>query len=82
MTLCGGLYNAAAHMSNPPVSPEIPAALLSFLDGLYPESCPSLKDDERTVWFKAGQRDVVNTLRFHKQQQEESGKIPLPLNLL
>lgn len=69
-------------MSKPPTLPEIPAALLSALNLLYPDSCPSLKDDERTIWFKAGQRDVVNTLRFHKRQQEERGEIPLPLNHL
>ena len=34
--------------------------LIKVLDKIYPDRSPSLKDNEREVWFKAGQRSVVN----------------------
>ena len=36
--------------------------LVKTLDKVFPEKSADLKDSERTVWFKAGQRSVVNWL--------------------
>lgn len=41
------------------------------LDEMYPESCPDMDDNDRTVWFKAGQRDVVRFILEHKRRAEE-----------
>jgi len=34
--------------------------LIKLLNKVYPEKSPDLKDDTKTIYFKAGQRDVVN----------------------
>jgi hypothetical protein len=34
--------------------------LIKLLNKVYPEKSPDLKDDSKTIYFKAGQRDVVN----------------------
>jgi len=34
--------------------------LINLLDKVFPEKAPDLKDNEKTVWHKAGQRSVVN----------------------
>lgn len=42
--------------------PLTPEALVEALDKLYPARPPALTDTDRQVWFKAGQRDVVERL--------------------
>lgn len=44
------------------VLPHTPEALVQELDRLYPLRAPALTDSDREVWFKAGQRDVVDRL--------------------
>ena len=46
--------------------------LMKVLDKIYPEKAPELKDNEKTVWFKAGQRSVVNWLRDLKTRSENN----------
>jgi len=46
--------------------------LINVLDKIYPEKAPELKDNEKTVWFKAGQRSVVNWLRDLKTRSENN----------
>ena len=46
--------------------------LINVLDKIYPEKAPELKDNEKTVWFKAGQRSVVNWLTDLKQRSENN----------
>ena len=46
--------------------------LIKVLDKIYPEKAPELKDNEKTVWFKAGQRSVVNWLRDLKTRSENN----------
>ena len=46
--------------------------LVKTLDKVFPEKSADLKDDERTVWFKAGQRSVVNWLVELKKRNEDN----------
>jgi len=41
------------------------------LDSIFPEKSADLKDTEKEVFFRGGQRSVVNHLINQKQQQEE-----------
>lgn len=51
--------------------PQVSTALVEALNELYPDSCPRLDEQDRMVWFKAGQRAVVDFLiEQHKQQNE------------
>lgn len=45
--------------------------LIEALDGAFPERCPDIDDSDRQVWFKAGQRSVVNFLRQWRSTAEE-----------
>ena len=51
--------------------PVIKEDLLNYLDAIFPEKSADLKDTEKEVFFKGGQRSVVNHLIKQKQQQEE-----------
>ena len=44
------------------VLPALSKDLIDKLDKLYPDKCPLLTDDDRMVWFKVGQRSVMNYL--------------------
>ena len=46
--------------------------LVKTLDKVFPEKSADLKDSERTVWFKAGQRSVVNWLIELKNRSENN----------
>ncbi len=46
--------------------------LINVLDKIYPEKAPELKDNEKTVWFKACQRSVVNWLKDLKTRSENN----------
>ena len=51
--------------------PIIKEDLLNYLDAIFPEKSADLKDTEKEVYYKGGQRSVVNHLINQKQQQEE-----------
>ena len=51
--------------------PIISKELIDYLDSIFPEKSADLKDTEKEVFFKGGQRSVVNHLINQKQQQEE-----------
>lgn len=51
--------------------PIINQELIDYLDSIFPEKSADLKDTEKEVYFKGGQRSVVNHLINQKQQQEE-----------
>lgn len=51
--------------------PLLTADLIKELDSTYPNQCPAIKDSERLVWFKAGQRDVINTLLARSKLSED-----------
>ena len=52
--------------------PRINQEVIKYLDELFPDKCPNLEDNEKQVWFKAGQRSVVNHLIKEIKQQEEN----------
>ena len=52
--------------------PVIKEDLLNYLDAIFPEKSADLKDTEKAVFFKGGQRAVVNHLIKQKQIQEEN----------
>ena len=51
--------------------PIISQELIDYLDSIFPEKSADLKDTEKEVHYKGGQRSVVNHLINQKQQQEE-----------
>ena len=51
--------------------PIISKELIDYLDSIFPEKSADLKDTEKEVFFRGGQRSVVNHLINQKQQQEE-----------
>ena len=51
--------------------PVINQELIDYLDSIFPEKSADLKDTEKEVYYKGGQRSVVNHLINQKQQQEE-----------
>ena len=52
--------------------PIISKELIEYLNSIFPEKSADLKDTEKEVFFKGGQRSVVNHLIKEKQIQEES----------
>lgn len=59
-------------MADEPKKPLASQALIDLLEAAYPLRSPSLEDNERTIWFKAGQRSVVDKLKADiKGAQEE-----------
>lgn len=52
------------------IIPAIPEGLIEYLDALYPAKHPSLQTPDREVWFKAGQRDVVEHLLALEQERQ------------
>ena len=54
------------------VLPALSKDLIDKLDKLYPDKCPLLTDDDRMVWFKSGQRSVINYLQqiYDEQLQD------------
>jgi hypothetical protein len=54
------------------VLPPLSKDLIDKLDKLYPDKCPLLTDDDRMVWFKVGQRSVINYLQqiYDEQLQD------------
>jgi hypothetical protein len=53
--------------------PAYSVDLIKELDTAYPNKHPNLDDSERMVWFKAGQRSVVNKLLQLLDEGAESG---------
>ena len=51
--------------------PIINQELIDYLDSIFPEKSADLKDTEKEVYYKGGQRSVVNHLIKQKQIQEE-----------
>ena len=51
--------------------PIISKELIDYLDSIFPEKSADLKDTEKEVFYRGGQRSVVNHLINQKQQQEE-----------
>ena len=52
--------------------PIISKELIEYLDNIFPEKSADLKDTEKEVFFKGGQRSVVHHLIQQKKIQEEN----------
>ena len=52
--------------------PQISNDLIKYLNDIFPNKSADLKDTEKEVFFKGGQRSVVNHLIKQKQIQEEN----------
>ena len=52
--------------------PYIPDDLLDSIDTHFPDKCPSITEEDRMIWFKAGQRSVVEFLKDQSKRQKES----------
>ena len=52
--------------------PYLNDELLHALDTIYPSKPPDLLDDDRQIWYKAGQRSVVDFLKKHQERQKET----------
>ena len=52
--------------------PVIKNEIIEYLDSIFPEKSADLKDTEKEVFFKGGQRSVVNHLINQKKIQEEN----------
>jgi hypothetical protein len=50
--------------------PVLATDLVKMLNEVFPEKSPSLSDDTKTVYFKAGQRDVVRFINTLKERSE------------
>ena len=53
------------------VLPALSQELINKLDKLFPDKCPLLTDTEREVWYKVGQRSVINYLQQTYDDQLE-----------
>ena len=51
--------------------PIIKQELIKYLDKLFPNKCADLKDTERDIFYKSGQRSVVEHLieKFNLQKE-------------
>ena len=54
------------------VLPNTVVDLIKMLNKVYPEKSPELSDDTKTIYFKAGQRDVVKFLNTLKERKDEN----------
>ena len=54
--------------------------LIEDLDKVFPRRHPSLKDTDREIWYKAGQRSVVDLLQSSVEHGEEDNELPTLLN--
>ncbi len=52
--------------------PIISKELIEYIDSIFPEKSADLKDTEKEVFFKGGQRSVVHHLIQQKKIQEEN----------
>jgi hypothetical protein len=52
--------------------PIINQDLIKYLETLFPDKCATLEQSEREIFYKSGQRSVVNHLieQFKIQQEE------------
>ena len=56
-------------MNDEIILPALSKDLIDKLDKLYPDKCPLLTDDDRMIWFKSGQRSVINYLQQTYDEQ-------------
>ena len=52
--------------------PVLSKELIEYLDVLYPDQCTDLNDKERHIFYKSGQRSVVQHLKEKYKIQQET----------
>ena len=52
--------------------PVITDELIQALDAVFPNRCPDLSFSDREVWYRAGQRYVVDYLIEQQARQKET----------
>lgn len=58
--------------------PYVDLELLEYLEETFPDRSPSLDDQEREIWFRAGKADLVKHLRILHDQQNAEGLAAFP----
>ena len=55
------------------VLPALSQELINKLDKLFPHKCPLLTDEDRVIWYKSGQRHVIDYLQqiYDEQLQQD-----------
>jgi len=48
--------------------PKTVPLLIKFLNEVYPEKSPDIKNDVKEIYFQAGQRDVVRFINLLKER--------------
>ena len=51
--------------------PVITEEMIDYLDKLFPDKCADLKDTDKEIFYKSGQRSVVNHLKEQFKIQGE-----------
>ena len=59
-------------MNENPKIPSISEELIGYLDKLFPDKCADLKDTDKEIFYKSGQRSVVNHLKEQFKIQGEN----------
>lgn len=54
------------------VLPATVNELIELLNELYPERSPELADDMKSIYFQAGQRDVVRFVNLLKERLDKN----------
>jgi hypothetical protein len=52
--------------------PVITEEMIDYLDKLFPDKCADLKDTDKEIFHKSGQRSVVNHLKEQFKIQGEN----------
>jgi hypothetical protein len=52
--------------------PIIKEELIKYLNSLFPDKCADLKDTDKEIYYKSGQRSVVNHLINQYNIQQEN----------
>ena len=65
------MRGGTTNMNEEIVLPALSKSLIEKLDKLFPDKCPLLTDPEREVWYKVGQRSVINYLQQTYDDQLE-----------
>tara|TARA_X000000950_G_scaffold16443_1_gene17860 strand:- start:100 stop:276 length:177 start_codon:yes stop_codon:yes gene_type:complete len=53
-------------------TPVITEEMIIYLDKLFPDKCADLKDTDKEIFYKSGQRSVVNHLKEQFKIQGEN----------
>ena len=53
-------------------TPLISEELINYLEQLFPDKCADLKDTDKEIFYKSGQRSVVNHLKEQFKIQGEN----------